>query len=242
MIEVENYLHKHGFEAFAPKAVLFDMDGVLFDSMPGHARSWAKVGDEFGLPITPEEAYMNEGRTGASTINLLARRHWGREATEEEQRAIYAEKCRLFNALPEAGRIPNADRVLQRVKEAGMTIAIVTGSGQKSLLGRLEDNYPGYFTPSLMVTSADVCHGKPNPEPYLTGLKKVGTEPWQAVVVENAPLGVRSAVAAGIFTIAVNTGPLSPSALADEGADLIFPDMQSLVESEFFTQYLPRVS
>ena len=80
----------------------------------------------------------------------------------------------------------------------------------------------------IIVTSFDVEHGKPNPEPYLKGLLKAGVSPEEGIVVENAPLGVRAAVAAGIFTIAVNTGPLPDKALADEGADIIFPTMSAL--------------
>ena len=79
-----------------------------------------------------------------------------------------------------------------------------------------------------MVTAFDVKYGKPNPEPYLIGLKKAGIEPNEAVVVENAPLGVKAGVAAGVFTIAVNTGPLPESALLDEGANLLFGSMQEL--------------
>lgn len=234
MIEIDNYLQQHGFSAFTPKAVLFDMDGVLFDSMPGHADSWHEVGEKYGLPITPEEAYMHEGRTGASTINLLMNRYRHRDATGQEVSDIYAEKCRLFNALPEAPKMSGADAVLAEVRRLGYKIGIVTGSGQKSLLGRLEQNYPGCFSPDLMVTSADVRHGKPSPEPYLMGLEKVGAQPWEAIVVENAPLGVRSAVAARIFTIAVNTGPLPTEALLSEGANCLFPSMQALRESGLF--------
>ena len=91
MKSADQYLKKHGFEAFTPKAVLFDMDGVLFDSMPNHARSWAEVCTSFGLKMTTEEAYMHEGRTGMSTINILARRNWHRDATPEEIQQIYAE-------------------------------------------------------------------------------------------------------------------------------------------------------
>ena len=76
---ISRYLHKHGFEAFTPKAVLFDMDGVLFDSMPFHARSWAQVCSEHGLEMSPEEAYLHEGRTGEDTIQILSRRLRGRE-------------------------------------------------------------------------------------------------------------------------------------------------------------------
>lgn len=225
---IKKYREKHGFEAFAPKAVLFDMDGVLFDSMPYHASSWASVSEKFGLGMTPEEAYMHEGRTGESTINLLACRSWGREATSQEREEIYAEKCRLFNEYPEAPKMQGAVDVLSEVKALGLTIAVVTGSGQQSLLERLQTGFPGYFSLERVVSSKDVAHGKPSPEPYLLALERLGLEPWQAIVVENAPLGVRSAVAARIFTIAVNTGPLSPELLADENPDLILPSMPLL--------------
>ena len=82
-----------------------------------------------------------------------------------------------------------------------------------------------------MVTAFDVKYGKPNPEPYLMGLKKAGINANEAVVVENAPLGVKAGVAAGIFTIAVNTGPLPNSALLDEGANLLFGSMQELADN-----------
>lgn len=232
---VEAYCRRTGAKEFKPRAVLFDMDGVLFNSMPNHAHSWAQVCTEFGLTMSPEEAYMHEGRTGLSTINILMQRHRHRDATPEEVEQIYAEKCRLFNACPEAGKMPGAEHVLERVRSLGLTIAVVTGSGQKSLLDRLESGYPGYFTPSLIVSSKDVSHGKPSPEPYLMGLRKTGVNPWEAIVVENAPLGVRAGVAAGIFTIAVNTGPLDDSILLHEGADLLYPSMDALAASAVFT-------
>lgn len=71
---INNYLHTHGYESIDLKAVLFDMDGVLFDSMPNHAESWHKIMKRFGFGLSREEAYMHEGRTGASTINIVSRR------------------------------------------------------------------------------------------------------------------------------------------------------------------------
>ena len=82
-----------------------------------------------------------------------------------------------------------------------------------------------------MVTAYDVKHGKPHPEPYLMALEKAGIKANEAVVIENAPLGVQAGVAAGIFTIAVNTGPLDDNILLDEGANLLFPSMNSFAES-----------
>ena len=210
------------------KAVLFDMDGVLFDSMPYHSEAWHKVMKSHGLTLSREEAYMHEGRTGASTINIVFQRELGREATQEEIESIYQEKSVLFNSYPEAKPMPGAWKKQKKVKKDGLIPMVVTGSGQLSLLERLEHHYPGMFHKELMVTAFDVKYGKPNPEPYLMALKKGGIKADEAVVVENAPLGVEAGHNAGIFTIAVNTGPLNGQVLLDAGADLLFPSMQAL--------------
>jgi len=207
------------------KAVLFDMDGVLFDSMPNHAYAWSHAMTEYGLAMTREEVYMNEGRTGSATINLLAQRFWGRDATEEEKQLIYEAKSKVFNACPEAKPMPGALETLQAVKAKGYKIVLVTGSAQASLLEKLERSYPGFFHQDLMVTGFDVKFGKPYPEPYLKGLQKAGIKPEEGIVVENAPLGVQAGHAAGIFTIAANTGPLADEVLKNAGADIVLPGM-----------------
>lgn len=210
------------------QAILFDMDGVLFDSMPLHAKCWVEACRKFGLNATEQDTYMNEGRTALSTIDIFTREQWGRAVRPEEVDEIYAEKCRLFNLCPEAPKMPGAEDVLRRVRDAGLRIAVVTGSGQGTLLQRLETNYRGFFRPEYVVSSRDCERGKPNPDPYLLGLERVGVDADAALVVENAPLGVMAAHAAGIFTIAVNTGPLPDSALMDAGADVLFPSMSAL--------------
>lgn len=205
------------------KAVLFDMDGVLYDSMPNHAKAWSTAVTEFGLSMSPHEAYLHEGRTGHGTINILAQRHWGRNATTEEMERIYAAKSALFNTCPEPQPMPGAAQLLQSIRSLGLTIVLVTGSAQHSLLTRLAHDFPGIFSAERMVTAFDVKHGKPHPEPYLMGLEKAGVSASEAVVIENAPLGVEAAHAAGIYTIAMNTGPLSPKVLLDAGADIVLP-------------------
>ena len=174
---------------------------------------------------------MHEGRTGSSTINLVSQRQYGVDETEERIEEIYKVKSDYFNEYPPAEPMPGALSLLRQLKAQGLKILIVTGSGQHSLLDRLNDHFPGIFSRELMVTAFDVMHGKPDPEPYLMGLQKGGLRAEECVVVENAPLGVRAAKAAGIFTIAVNTGPLPDSALTDEGADLLFPSMQALSDA-----------
>lgn len=206
-----------------PSAVLFDMDGVLYDSMPNHARAWSEAAARFGLSMSPHEAYLHEGRTGNGTINILTRRTFGRDATADELERIYAEKSHIFNSLPTAPPMPGARQLLEALRDMGRTIVLVTGSAQHSLLERLEHDFPGIFAPERMVTAFDVVHGKPHPEPYLMGLQRAGVEAHNAVVVENAPLGVEAARAAGIFTFAINTGPLPNEVLLQAGASRVVP-------------------
>ena len=218
------------------RVAMFDMDGVLFDSMPNHARSWHETLKHFGLTMEEAEAYLHEGRTGASTINIVCKRERGREATEEEIREIYAYKTRMFSRLPEAQAMPYALEVLQCLKDRGILTMVVTGSGQRTLLDKLQRSFPGIFKPEWMVTAFDVERGKPDPEPYLMGLQKASdclgrtVRAEEAVVVENAPLGIRAGVAAGVFTIALNTGPLPDRVLLDAGAGLLLPSMKVLFE------------
>ena len=213
------------------RAVLFDMDGVLYNSMPSHAKAWHRAMAHFGYDLPEQEAYMHEGRTGASTINIVSRRQRGVEESEERIQEIYRVKSQFFNEYPPAEPMPGALELLRKLQAQGLKILIVTGSGQASLLDHLNHHFPGVFCRELMVTAFDVQRGKPDPEPYLMGLQKGALRAEECVVVENAPLGVRAAKAAGIFTIAVNTGPLPDNALTDEGADLLLPSMQALCDA-----------
>lgn len=226
---LEDFAHVNNFRRFDLKTIMFDMDGVLFNSMPNHAKSWHKAMEIFGLDLPEDEAYMHEGRTGASTINIVTQRQLGRSADDAECEKIYKKKSELFNQCPEAKRMDGALETVEATKAAGITPTIVTGSGTASLLTRIEQNFPGLFRSAWMVAAKDVKIGKPNPEPYLMGMQKAGgLTPQQTMVVENAPLGVQAGVAAGCFTIAVNTGPLPDSALTDQGANLLFHSMTEL--------------
>lgn len=227
---IKRYLGKTGFEHFCPKAVMFDMDGVIYDSMPNHAASWHRAMERIGISMAPEEAYKYEGMRGVETIQLLFRREKGQEISESEAAEYYKIKSQEFNSCPPARLMPGITTLMQKIKDAGMKIVIVTGSAQHTLLDKLDRDLEGLVDRRLVVCALDVEHGKPNPEPYLKGLQKAGVEPWEAMVVENAPLGVRAAVAARVFTIAANTGPLPDSMLASEGADVVYPSILSLAE------------
>jgi HAD superfamily hydrolase (TIGR01509 family) len=214
------------------KAVLFDMDGVLYDSMPGHVQAWHEVMSEIGISVPKEVYYLHEGRTGRATIQIYFNQFFGRNATNEEYETLYARKTQRFVALGfHTKPMPNALEVLQKVKSLGLQRILVTGSGQNSLFEELDSHYPGYFDKNHMITAFDVQHGKPHPEPYLMGLEKGHLLPEEAIVIENAPLGVESARAAGIYTVAVNTGPLPDSVLWNSGANQVYPSMRVLAEN-----------
>lgn len=228
--EISSFLKQKSYPTFQLKAVFFDMDGVLFDSMPAHAKAWVDAFKTYGMNFTAYEAYLNEGRTGNGTIDGVFLNQVGRTATDDEKKAIYQTKSRLFEQMEAAPVMPYALELLQKIKSQEIHILLVTGSGQPSLLDKLEASFPQIFEREKMVTAFDVKHGKPNPEPYLMALKKAQVEPWEAVVIENAPLGIASSVAAGIYTIAVNTGILADDILMEQGANAIFSGMKELYE------------
>lgn len=216
------------------RLALFDMDGVLYDSMPNHARAWHESMSSYGINMTEQEAYACEGMRGVEVIMELARRQWGREITESEAEEMYRAKSAAYAAIGAPTFVPGILDVHAALRSLGIHIGVVTGSGQKTLLSRLASDFGDTLTPGLIVSAHDVSHGKPAPDPYLQGIRKAGQLlgkeilPKQTIVIENAPLGVRSAVAAGCFTIAVNTGPLPDEALRKEGAAMVLPDMKSL--------------
>jgi beta-phosphoglucomutase-like phosphatase (HAD superfamily) len=223
----QKYLAEKGYGKFSLKAVLFDMDGVLYDSMPNHATSWAKVMQSHGFSMTEEEAYMHEGRTGDDTIGIISKRE-GKNAGTEERKIIYQEKIIAFNSCPAVLPMKGSAELLRKVTGCGLFAMLVTGSGQPSLLDRLNSDFPNVFIRERMVTSRDVKKGKPHPEPYLMALERGGLKPDEAIVIENAPLGVEAAHAAGLFTIAVNTGPLADSVLTGAGANALLPSIETL--------------
>lgn len=213
------------------RAALIDMDGVLYDSMKYHTLAWHRMISEQGIPCSRDEFYLYEGMTGKATIDLLFRRELGRVPSDDEIRRLYELKSRYFLEMGRKERMPGADRMLVSLMNAGVERVLVTGSAQKSLLDSLSEDYPGAFMPERMVTAKDVAYGKPNPEPYLKGIQKAGCLAEECIVIENAPLGVKSGKAAGCFTIAVTTGPVARKYFEQAGADLIFDSMPEFADA-----------
>ena len=205
------------------------MDGVLFDSMPRHAIAWEEVMKQHGLSFTAYDCYINEGRTAESVIREAFQKALGRDATQEEVKTIYAEKSAYYHQLLQTTTptIPGIEDVLQFVRHQGHQIWVVTGSGMRTLLDSLNTVFPSIFQQDQMITAFDVTHGKPHPEPYLKAWERSGLAKEQCVVIENAPLGIRSGKAAGLTVYAVNTGILTKEDLAQ--ADKVFDNTTDLL-------------
>ncbi len=229
---IRNYLSRTGYASLSPKAVLFDMDGVCYDSMPYHAVAWQQSMAHFGITMTADDAYATEGARGIDTVRRMVKEQRGEEITLEEAQTMYDLKSELFhNMKPEPPVMPGILELMEQIDAAGLRIGIVTGSGQRPLIARLMNDFGRFLTEEHIVTAYDVTRGKPAPDPYLRGLEKMGDlQPCEAMVVENAPLGVEAGVAARIFTIAVNTGPLPDEVLWSRGADIVLRRMTDLSE------------
>lgn len=186
---------------------------------------------QFGIHFTADDSYATEGARGVDTIRHYVRMQQGKEITPEEAQRMYDVKTEIFHRMPVAEIFPGVLPLMQKIKDAGITIGVVTGSGQRPLFKRLLNDFDGFLTEDHIVTAYDVERGKPNPDPYLMGLRKAGNlQPWQGIVVENAPLGVRAGVAARIFTVGVNSGPLPDAALADQGANIVLQRITELCD------------
>ena len=210
------------------KAVFFDMDGVLYDSMASHADAWSKAFAHFGFDFPHEMVYLNEGRTATSTINLVFQRDKKREASKAEVEYIYTKKTELIEGYPDALPFDGALGLMDVLKMKGIDIWVVTGSSQDKFLVALLSDFGNFITVEKIISGKDVKNGKPHPEPYLIALTRSGFMSHEVIVIENAPLGIQSAKAAGIFTIAINTGILDDKVLLDAGADLVIDDLAEL--------------
>lgn len=232
--DIQNAFNKYARELDKPfqlKGIFFDMDGVLFDSMPLHAKSWIKALGEYGIDLPEQEPYLNEGSTAFYTVQKMFKKYLNKESSLEITEEIKNRKHDIMGNMPKSEIMLQMPELLKEITAQNIDCWVVTGSAQSILIDRLERVFNGSLQRHKMITAHDVEIGKPNPEPYLKAMLKSGYGIHQSIVVENAPLGVESAKAAGLFTIAINTGPLDPNVLVEAGADLVFSGSEELKEN-----------
>jgi len=189
-------------------ALLFDLDGVLIDSTPAVARVWHQWALDHGF--IPEEVVARaHGRPSLATVrDYLPHADHDAENREVERREI----ADLAGVIP----LPGALALLASLPPDRWTI--VTSCTRR--LAEVRIQAAGLPLPARMVTSTDITHGKPHPEPYLKGVSLLGFPAAQCVVLEDAPAGIRSGKSAAAKVIALKT-TAPPAALRDAGADWI---------------------
>src|SRR5690606_18525803 len=116
---------------------------------------------------------------------------------------ILLEKEELFKTIVKQRFIAGSRPFLKTLKNQGFKLALVTGTARHEVHKILPDTIFNLF--DVVVCGTDVQNGKPHPEPYLTALKKLNLNGKNAIVIENAPFGIRSAKAAGISCFAIET-------------------------------------
>ena len=181
---IRQYAEHNGLKAFRPQAALFDMDGILYDSMHRHARAWHEAMKKYGIDMPESEAFRLEGMRGVEICQMKMREQQHREISEREAEEMYGEKTKCFASYGEPPKMEGVEELMRKMKADGLRIGVVTGSGQRPLIERLCREFEGLIELPYIVTSYDVTRGKPAPDPYLKGLEKVGAGATEAIVVE----------------------------------------------------------
>ncbi len=188
--------------------VLFDLDGVLIDSTPAVTRVWRQWALEHGF--NPEEVVESvHGRPSLTTVReYLPNADHAAENREIERREMQDADGIIT--------LPGARELLRQLPANRWTIAT---SCTRSL-AEVRLRAAGLPIPERIVTSTDVAHGKPHPEPFLKAAKKLGFPPSECIVVEDVPAGIRAGKAAGAMVIAFRT-TVDEAELRGAGADFI---------------------
>ncbi|HDU4716740.1 TPA: sugar phosphatase [Klebsiella aerogenes] len=200
------------------KGFLFDLDGTLVDSLPVVERSWCKWGDRFGIPHDEILGFIH-GKQAITSI-----RHFMPGRSEEDIQAEFR-FLEQIEATDIDGivALPGALNLLNTLNEAGIPWAIVTSGSIP--VAHARHRAAGLPMPKVFVTAEQVKKGKPAPDAYLLGAELLGIPAQQCAVVEDAPAGLLSGLAAGCRTIAVNVPADAPR--LDE-ADLVLTTLESL--------------
>ena len=194
-------------------AVLFDNDGTLTDSTAAVERAWRAWAVEHGVPMERLSSY--HGVPSRSIVEAVVEEHVDVDlATEDIDRRELADLVGVV-ALPGAA---------DAMAAVGPRAAIVTSASRELAVLRLDA--AGLLAPEAFVTADDITRGKPDPQPYLIGARKLGVDPSRCLVVEDAPAGLRSARAAGAAALAVTT--TSAAEDLEPLADLVVRDLSEV--------------
>jgi beta-phosphoglucomutase len=180
------------------KAILFDFDGVLGKTMEDNYTAWAHSFVPYGVKIKREEYFLLEGAPPKKVAEIfLKKNHLGLESVGDIVR--FKENYYLENRS--FSLYDGVQELIENLKTNGLQLALVTGASYQRLMGTDITSFLNQF--DVLITGDQVSQGKPNPEPYLLGAKKLNVTASECLVIENAPMGIKSAKEAGMYCVAI---------------------------------------
>ncbi|MEV7204125.1 MULTISPECIES: HAD family phosphatase [unclassified Streptomyces] len=206
--------------------VIFDNDGVLVDSEPISNRLLAGYLTELGHPTSYEDSLRDYMGGAMHRVHDLVWERTGRRLPEDFDDVFHG---RVFAAFErELEPVPGAVGVLEKLAADGVAYCVASsGSHERIRVGHRKAGLDGWFDDERIFSSQDVGRGKPAPDLFLHAAARMGVAPERCAVVEDSPLGVQAAVAAGMdvygFTAMTSAGKLA-------GATRLFGDMGELAD------------
>jgi beta-phosphoglucomutase len=190
--------------------IMFDMDGVLIDAMPYHAEAFQIAFKEHvNYKIDKKEVFLLEGMPGPELVKEIFKRHKiDCHVDDNLAKKISDRKGQIFKEIQKARALEGAKELINSLKCDNCVKAVVSGASKQEVESLLDkefrlDNF------NVIITGEDLKDGKPDPEPFQTALERLDLKPSEAIIVENSPLGVESAIRAGIqFIVTLNNTPL----------------------------------
>lgn len=210
------------------RGLALDLDGTLLDSMQFHAQAWKQAFHELGLDVPLDWFLVWEGVNARGVIQLVLAALGIELSTDDRQRICdlkHAYYDELFHPLPN----PGLQLLYNALKELRYPIAVVTGS-EHEVARRVLTSIDFIDVVGLIVGGDDVSPGKPAPDPYLYAVRGLQIQKSHCLVLENAPEGIKSALAAAITCVAVET-TLPAEQL--RGADRLVRDLPAFTDLLF---------
>lgn len=210
-------------------AVIFDVDGVLVDSAEPHLQSWRRLAQEHGGTVADEQFSATFGRQNRDIVPLL----FG-DVTPERTAALADRKEAIYRDLVRSRMpiVPGAVELIRGLHEAGISLAVGSSGPQANIALVLETMAVRHLV-NVIVHGDEVTRGKPDPQVFHLACERLGLAPARCVVVEDTPVGIEAARAAGTRTVAVlmhhprDAFPHADSIVARLG-DLTVPNLISL--------------
>jgi beta-phosphoglucomutase len=196
------------------KGIIFDMDGVLIDSMPFHAEAMRiAIKEETNHDIDEKLVYLLEGMPSAELVKeIFKREKIDKNIDDSIAEKISKRKKEIFKEIQNSKSIEGARELVNDLRSCSCLKAVVSGSAKQEIEVLLDKNI-GSKNFDMIITGDELGgEGKPDPKPFQTALQKMNLNPSEVIVVENSPLGVEAASKASLkYIVTLNNTPLDIS-------------------------------